>query len=223
MAAEKRKRLTAEERRERILEAALELFAEQGYAASTTRELARRAGITEPVIYIHFRSKEEVLREVFRQYSFLPYLRQFAALEGQAPLRDQLLELGNRWRTFIRGRHHLVTLVFQEMHRVPEMGRVFRETLREGLALAAQAVRAHADLTGYRPERLETAVRLFLSSLMQLFLLEGPEVLEDDRRMAAMMEASVELLVDGLRVQPAERSEWEPVVNRAGRPGVGGT
>ena len=94
--AEKRKRLTAEERRERILEAALELFAEQGYAASTTRELARRAGITEPVIYLHFESKETVLREVFQPHPFLPKLHQFAALEGQAPLRDQILKEGTR-------------------------------------------------------------------------------------------------------------------------------
>ncbi|NLB97656.1 MAG: TetR/AcrR family transcriptional regulator [Armatimonadetes bacterium] len=197
--AEKRKRLTAEERRERILDAALELFAEKGYAATTTRELARRAGITEPVIYLHFESKEAVLRGVFQRHSFLPYLREFAALEGQAPLRDQLLELGTRWRRFIRERHHLVTLVIREIHRVPEMGRALRETLAAGLPLAAEAVRAHADLTGYRPERLETAIRLFLSSLLQLFLLEGPAFFEDGSRIDALMEESVDLLVDGLR------------------------
>ncbi|HHX38561.1 MAG TPA: TetR/AcrR family transcriptional regulator [Armatimonadetes bacterium] len=202
--AEKRKRLTAEERRERILEAALELFAEQGYAASTTRELARRAGITEPVIYLHFESKEAVLREVFQRHSFLPHLRQFAALEGQAPLRDQLLKLGTRWRHFIRERHHLVTLVFREIHRVPEMDRVFRETLRAGLPLAAEAIRTHSDMTGYRSERLEAAIRLFLSSLLQLFLLEGPALFEEDSRIDALMEESVDLLVDGLRIPPGD-------------------
>jgi AcrR family transcriptional regulator len=55
-----RKRLTAEERREGILRAAVEVFAERGYHASSIDDIARTAGISKALIYEHFASKEEL-------------------------------------------------------------------------------------------------------------------------------------------------------------------
>jgi AcrR family transcriptional regulator len=55
-----RKRLTAEQRREGILRAALEVFAERGYHASSIDDIARSAGISKALIYEHFASKEEL-------------------------------------------------------------------------------------------------------------------------------------------------------------------
>lgn len=53
-------RLPAAKRREQLLDAALELFASRGYARATTSELAKAAGVTEPIIYRHFSSKKDL-------------------------------------------------------------------------------------------------------------------------------------------------------------------
>lgn len=53
-------RLPAAERREQLLDKAAELFAREGYAKATTAELAKSAGVTEPIIYRHFGSKREL-------------------------------------------------------------------------------------------------------------------------------------------------------------------
>ena len=53
-------RLPAHERREQLLDRALELFAAKGYARATTSPLAKAAGVTEPIIYRHFKSKKEL-------------------------------------------------------------------------------------------------------------------------------------------------------------------
>jgi AcrR family transcriptional regulator len=53
--------LTADERRDQLLEVAARLFAKRGFARTTTREIARAAGVSEGAIYRHFRSKEELL------------------------------------------------------------------------------------------------------------------------------------------------------------------
>ena len=53
----KRKRLPAAERRALIEAAALELFAERGYHGTAIDEIARRAGVSPPVLYDHFASK----------------------------------------------------------------------------------------------------------------------------------------------------------------------
>jgi AcrR family transcriptional regulator len=50
-------RLTGKERREQLLDVAEKAFARHGYARATTAELAKAAGVTEPIIYRHFDSK----------------------------------------------------------------------------------------------------------------------------------------------------------------------
>lgn len=56
----------------RLLEAAREVFAERGYVRTSTREVAERAGVTEPMVYRHFGTKaalfEEAAVEPFRAY-----------------------------------------------------------------------------------------------------------------------------------------------------------
>lgn len=59
-----KKRLSFEDRRQAILEAAIPLFVEQGFQNVTTRELARQAGVSEALLYQHFPSKEALYAEV---------------------------------------------------------------------------------------------------------------------------------------------------------------
>lgn len=55
-----RPRLKAEERRRQIIEAAAALFSRKGFGGTTTREVALAAGISEPTIFKHFATKEEL-------------------------------------------------------------------------------------------------------------------------------------------------------------------
>jgi AcrR family transcriptional regulator len=48
--------------RARIQQVALELFAEQGYEATSLREIAERLGVTKAALYYHFKSKEDIVR-----------------------------------------------------------------------------------------------------------------------------------------------------------------
>jgi AcrR family transcriptional regulator len=54
------RRLPAEERRRAIVQAALRVFSAGSYAGATTAEIAREAGVTEPVLYRHFGSKRDL-------------------------------------------------------------------------------------------------------------------------------------------------------------------
>src|SRR5919112_6794415 len=55
---QKTQRLSAEERRQAIVEAVRDVFASKGFDGSTTRELAKAAGVSEALMYKHFPSKE---------------------------------------------------------------------------------------------------------------------------------------------------------------------
>src|SRR5437762_10376000 len=54
--------------RVRIQRVALELFAEQGYDATSLREIAERLGVTKAALYYHFRSKEDIVRSFVEDY-----------------------------------------------------------------------------------------------------------------------------------------------------------
>jgi AcrR family transcriptional regulator len=53
-------RLPAAERRSAIVESALHVFSEGSYAGATTAEIARAAGVSEPILYRHFASKRDL-------------------------------------------------------------------------------------------------------------------------------------------------------------------
>jgi AcrR family transcriptional regulator len=59
-------RLDAEERRKAIVQAAVPLFARDGFAGTTTREIAEAAGISEGLLFRHFPTKKALYREILR-------------------------------------------------------------------------------------------------------------------------------------------------------------
>ena len=63
--------------RERLLETATELFAEKGYAGTSVREIVDRAGVSKPVLYYYFKSKEGLF---------------YAIMEWAADVQQEILE-----------------------------------------------------------------------------------------------------------------------------------
>lgn len=63
------RRLPALERRETIVAAAISLFAERGFRGTTTKELARLSGVTEPVLYQHFATKRDLYSAIIEKKS----------------------------------------------------------------------------------------------------------------------------------------------------------
>ena len=70
--------------RERLLEAAVEAFAEKGFTATTTRDIALRAGMSPAAVYVHHDTKESLLFTVSVEghQAALAVIRSAAALEG---------------------------------------------------------------------------------------------------------------------------------------------
>lgn len=62
-------RLKAAQRREQLIEVATRLFAKTGYEATTTAAIAEAAGVTEPILYRHFHSKQELFVAIVHEVS----------------------------------------------------------------------------------------------------------------------------------------------------------
>lgn len=99
--AEKYKRSTGCETKERILEVSLDLFSEKGFKATSIREIARAVGVRESAIYNHFNSKDEILESLFQTYGPAPFYQKVESFDwvndSQEPreylnfIKDELL------------------------------------------------------------------------------------------------------------------------------------
>lgn len=85
-------RLTAKARKQQIVKAALPLFARKGFAETTTKDLARAAGVSEPLLYKHFPSKEALYLEI-QNYSCRSVDPVVKRLTNLAPSTSTLVHL----------------------------------------------------------------------------------------------------------------------------------
>jgi AcrR family transcriptional regulator len=94
----KQRRLSPEERRKEFVAKATEFFAEEGFGGGT-RDLARRLGVTQPLLYRYFPSKDDLIKEVYRTVYLEPLETGWEKQLGDRshPLRDRLLEF---YRTY---------------------------------------------------------------------------------------------------------------------------
>lgn len=78
---------------ERIVTAAAELFAQRGYAATTTRAISERAGVNEVTLFRHFGNKLGVLRALGERFERSSATRSLGTLPGATDARATLLAL----------------------------------------------------------------------------------------------------------------------------------
>jgi TetR/AcrR family transcriptional regulator len=95
----RRKRFSAEERRNQLLRIAVELFSERGFEGTTTKAIAAAAGVSEAVIFQHFASKEDLYSGILDykakaagHQEWKDQLRHLAELENDESLVLSLVE-----------------------------------------------------------------------------------------------------------------------------------
>jgi len=99
------RRLTGDERREHVLEAAVAEFAEAGYHAASTTAIARRAGISQPYIYALFDSKRALFLAAYRMVAerVRAALVDAADGAGEAP-EERLRAMGDAYAGLVSAR-----------------------------------------------------------------------------------------------------------------------
>ena len=93
-----RKRLSPEDRREQILEAAIQHFAEHGFDGGT-RGVADRLGVTQPLVYRYFPSKSDLVKAVYERVFINRWREEWMALvtDRKMPLRERLVQFYCRY------------------------------------------------------------------------------------------------------------------------------
>jgi AcrR family transcriptional regulator len=137
-----------EERRRRILEAALRAAARWGYRGATMERIGEEAGISGAGIYWYFRSKEELLGAILETYSALPHLRHLLTL----PTGDedqQLHTVLERILDVMETRLDVMKVIVGEAFEHPEVAEEFFQEIRSKLL---------NRLVEYLDRRVETGI-----------------------------------------------------------------
>jgi AcrR family transcriptional regulator len=162
-------------RREQILRTALKLFAAQGFDATSTRQIAKEAGIAEGLIFHYFPTKASLLTAILTdrlesRRAFRSELR--SLLEdagGAAP--EVLLAVASGWLATLRRDEEIIVVLFTTAQTNPEVREAWQELIREGTELLTGYLAARVEAGELRRDLpLETAATMFVSSLMIFFL-----------------------------------------------------
>ncbi len=194
------KRLPHRERHEAILRAAIRLFAERGYHGATTRELAAAAGVSEPILYRHFPTKQDLYSAIIEYKAETGIAELEHLLRPHAESRDDrgfFTELGrfvlSRYRqdpSYARlllfsalERHGLAQIFYDRQVAVhyQQVGGYLRQRMREGVLrtmkpnVAARAFLGmvnHHALVGllFRDYLVPEDVEAMLEALVSIFL-----------------------------------------------------
>jgi AcrR family transcriptional regulator len=179
---------TRPDTRARIKDVALELFTEQGYDATSLREIAERLGVTKAALYYHFKSKEEIVESFSADH--------IAKIDSLVAWGQTLPQTPEGRREFIQryagelqnGRHHEIMRFFHQNQpavRHTHSGARMKESL---LSIAAFLAGPESTPEG----RLRAA--LSIMALHASWLLLADEDLTDDERREAALKVSLDLI-----------------------------
>ena len=132
------RRLTAEQRRQQLVDVALELFAHRGYRATTMDDIADAAGVTKPLVYQHFSSKRALYLELVNSIAqeLLIAIRG-AVLEAEGPRQQVEMGFAAYFRLVISREDEFRLLYGRDHADDKELGRALR-TVEDAIAAAIE-------------------------------------------------------------------------------------
>src|SRR5580704_10151939 len=155
-----RKRLTAAARREVIELAAMEVFAERGYHGAAMDEIARRSGVTPPVIYDHFESKSALHRRLLERTrdELLAMWRE--NLGGDGTLEQQVARAFDAWARYVEAHPYAPRMFFRETTGIHEVRQIHGEIAADANDALAQILGGLAGATHLRARGASPALAM---------------------------------------------------------------
>ncbi len=177
-----KRRVSAEARREIIERAASEVFAERGYHGASIDEIARRSGVTPPVVYDHFDSKLALHRRLLERTrgELLEMWR--TSLSGDEPADERIPRALDAWARYVETHPYAPRMFFMETTGDAEVRAIHRQVQEQSrVALGAILGRepgAEAIAGSDDAQALEMAAEVIRSGLtgLAIWWSEHPEV-----------------------------------------------
>jgi len=155
-----------------LLEAALALFVEKGFAATRAEEVAQRAGVSKGTLYLYYPSKEELLKAVIAHYlsaRIAATADEVSRIDG--PMAPVLREMLVDWwqQTYASPASGTFKLIISEVRNFPEIAEFYvREVIEPGHQLVGTVLRRGVASGEFRAVDIESAVHSLLLPMVML-------------------------------------------------------
>jgi AcrR family transcriptional regulator len=163
--------------RQRILQAAARVFAEEGYARATTRALAAAAGVNEVTLFRHFGSKQGLFSAIVEAYA-TPALNTAMAAQLTGDYRQDLVTMGDNVLHLLLARREAMLLMLCEADHFPEVRQVMAQNPRQLRRMLAGYLRQQIAQGRVRPLHAEAAAQafwgMFFAYTISLWLMDEP-------------------------------------------------
>ena len=177
-----RKRMPAAQRREMIVGVATEVFAERGYDGASIDEIARRSGVSAPVVYDHFASKQDLYERLLERTrdELLATWREH--LFSDEPAEVRIPRAIAAWAEYVEAHRDAARMYFRDPTGVPAV-REFHQAIhaqgRAALGAILGREQGAANIArGADAEALEMAAEVMRSGLagLAIWWAEHPHV-----------------------------------------------
>jgi TetR/AcrR family transcriptional regulator len=193
-----------------LLDAALDLFVEKGFAATRSEEVAARAGVSKGTLFLYFPSKEELFKAVVRENMsgrFAEWQEEFETFEGTtADMVRYCLRVW--WERIGATRASGITkLMISEARNFPELAAFYQqEVIRPGTDLVKRILRRGIDRGEFRAVDVDYAVFGLVAPMIFLIMMKhslgacAPQDYQLDPE--RYVETQIEVLLQGLCIRP---------------------
>lgn len=157
-----------------LLDAALDLFVEKGFAATRAEEVAARAGVSKGTLFLYFQSKEELFKAVISENisgRFTEWNAEFDAYDGSSA--DMLRYAMNMWweRVGATRASGITKLILSEAHNFPEVTAFYQaEVIQPGQALIRRILQRGVDRGEFVVPDMDYAMYSVISAMVFLVM-----------------------------------------------------
>lgn len=198
-----------EARPQELLDAALSLFVEKGFAATRSEEVAARAGVSKGTLYLYYPSKEELFKAMVRACLASRIAESVAmAAQHQGSMSSLLRAMMMDWwqRMGMSPAGGITKIMMAEARNFPELAQFYvDEVIVPVQTLLASLIAKGVERGEFRPVPIEHAVHVLIAPMLHLVLhqhsfgacaLHGPPV-----DAPAVLEVQLDLMLRGLLVE----------------------
>ncbi|MBC7608770.1 MAG: TetR/AcrR family transcriptional regulator [Polaromonas sp.] len=157
-----------------LLDAALDLFVEKGFAATRAEEVAARAGVSKGTLFLYFQSKEDLFKAVVRENisgRFKEWSEEFETFEGSTA--EMVSYCMNVWwdRVGATKASGITKLMMSEATNFPDLAAFYQqEVILPGQTLIRRILQRGVDRKEFRPLDLDYAVYSLISPMIYLII-----------------------------------------------------
>ena len=194
----------SEERRNQILEAAMAVFARQGFEEARMDDIAQEVGLSKGALYLYFKSKDAIISAILQFFfsAAMKKLRGFLESEEPPSVREQLLRLNQYYVGEMKWMVSMLPISFQfyavaaRQKTVRQVHKRYFKDYREVMTALIQRGIDHGEFKPMQAEEVAIAITALYEGLALLWMVDP-----DATTWEKVGERSLLLLLDGLEVE----------------------